>query len=67
MLVLSRKAGESLLIDGRIRVTVLGCGSRARIGIEAPANIHVVRSEIAFDFVEPTPAEERPTLDEVSL
>jgi len=50
MLVLSRKPGESLLIDGRIRITVLGCGSRARIGIEAPADVQIVRSEIAFDF-----------------
>lgn len=50
MLVLSRKPGESLLIDGRIRITLLGCGSRARIGIEAPADVQIVRSEIAFDF-----------------
>lgn len=50
MLVLSRKPGESLIIDGRIRITLLGCGSRARIGIEAPADVQIARSEIAFDF-----------------
>ena len=38
MLVLSRKKGESLVIDGRIRITVsqLG-GSTVRLAIEAPA------------------------------
>ena len=47
MLVLSRKEGESLLIDGQIRVTVVEIGGRVQIGIEAPRGIRIVRSEIA--------------------
>lgn len=47
MLVLARKSGESLQIDGSIRVTVLSIeGDRVRIGIEAPRSIAVVRQEI---------------------
>lgn len=47
MLVLKRKIGQSLLIDGRILVKVLGTerGS-AFIGIEAPRNVPVMREEI---------------------
>jgi len=47
MLVLSRKAGESLLIDGQIRVTVLEIGGRVQIGIEAPSGVRILRAEIA--------------------
>ena len=47
MLVLSRKRGESLQIDGNIKVTVVNIGvGRVRLGIEAPADVHIVRSEI---------------------
>lgn len=46
MLVLSRKAGESLVV-GDVAVHVLGIkGSRVRIGIEADSDIAVRRSEI---------------------
>ncbi|QEL14998.1 carbon storage regulator CsrA [Limnoglobus roseus] len=48
MLVLSRKAGESIIIDGNIRVTVsLIQGDRVKIGIEAPKHIKVNREEVA--------------------
>ncbi len=47
MLVLARKSGESLQIDGSIRVTILSIeGDRVRVGIEAPRSIAVVRQEI---------------------
>jgi carbon storage regulator len=47
MLVLSRKLGESLNIDGHIKVTVLETrGRKVRLGIEAPAHVSIVRSEI---------------------
>jgi carbon storage regulator len=47
MLVLSRKKGESLVIDGRIRITVsqLG-GSAVRLAIEAPREVSILRSEL---------------------
>lgn len=51
MLVLSRKVGEEICIDGVIKVTVLGIsGSRIRLGIEAPKHLPVVRSELQTIF-----------------
>ena len=49
MLVLARKAGERFVIDGRIVVTILEvCGTqRVRLGIEAPADVSILRAEVA--------------------
>ena len=47
MLVITRKAGESLCVGDDVTVTVLEIsGSVVRIGIEAPAEIPVFRHEI---------------------
>jgi carbon storage regulator len=47
MLILSRKAGEAIYIDDRIKVHVLGVrGKQIRLGIEAPADVHILRSEL---------------------
>ncbi len=47
MLVLSRKIGEQLLIGESIVVTVVRIGPHdVRIGIEAPADVEIVRSEL---------------------
>ena len=47
MLILSRKSGETVVIDGRIRVKVIRVeGDVVKIGIEAPADISVHRQEI---------------------
>lgn len=47
MLVLSRKIGEQLLIGDSIVVTVVRIGPHdVRIGIEAPADVEIVRSEL---------------------
>jgi carbon storage regulator len=47
MLILSRKPGESIVIDGRIKVTVVRSeGEAVKIGIEAPAEVPVHRQEI---------------------
>lgn len=47
MLILTRKAGETIVINDNIRVTVLQVkGNQIRIGIEAPADVAVHRSEI---------------------
>ena len=46
MLVLSRKVGEKILIGDNISVTVVRVGQGGvRIGIEAPADLEVVREE----------------------
>ncbi len=47
MLVLSRKAGESIQIDDNIFVTVSEVkGGRVRLSIDAPRSIRIVRQEI---------------------
>lgn len=47
MLVLTRKAGESIVIGSDIRVTVLEMqGRQIRIGIEAPSDVSVHRGEV---------------------
>ena len=47
MLVLSRKLDESIVIDGGIKITVVEIrGNRIRLGIEAPADVGVRRSEL---------------------
>jgi carbon storage regulator len=48
MLVLGRREGESILINGNIRVTVVRlCNGGVRIGVEAPPALSIVREEIA--------------------
>ena len=47
MLILSRKIGESIVIDGRINVKVMRVeGDVVKLGIEAPAEIPVHRQEV---------------------
>src|SRR5437870_9896673 len=47
MLVLTRRVGEEIVIDGDIRVTVLMTkGDRVRIGITAPNCVRVDRQEV---------------------
>ena len=47
MLVLTRRAGEELLIGDCIRVQVVSIqGARVRLGIEAPPDVEVDRAEI---------------------
>ena len=47
MLILTRKPGQKIIIDGGITVQVLGVtGNTVRLGIEAPAGTAVDRSEI---------------------
>jgi len=47
MLVLTRRVGEEIVIDGDIRITLVDIsGDRVRIGIAAPPSIRVDRLEI---------------------
>jgi carbon storage regulator len=48
MLVLSRKLGETIVINGNIKVTVVKIDrNQIRIGIEAPKDVAIYREEIA--------------------
>jgi carbon storage regulator len=47
MLVLSRKRNESIVIDEKIVVTVVDIrGDKVRLGIEAPKDVPIHRSEV---------------------
>ncbi len=47
MLVLSRKKNESIVIDDNIVITVVEVrGDKVRLGIEAPREIPIHRSEV---------------------
>lgn len=47
MLVLTRKAGESIVIGDNIKVKIVSVdGDQIKIGIEAPRNIEIHREEI---------------------
>jgi carbon storage regulator len=47
MLILTRKAGETILIGENISITVVEIrGRQVRLGIDAPADILVLREEM---------------------
>ena len=47
MLILTRKVGESIVIDGRIVVTITRLdGDVVKVGIEASSDVPVHRSEV---------------------
>ncbi|MEM1262367.1 MAG: carbon storage regulator CsrA [Pseudomonadota bacterium] len=57
MLILTRRVGESVVIDDDITVTVLGVkGNQVRLGIRAPRDVSVHRQEI-FERIQREKAE----------
>ena len=47
MLILTRRAGETVMIGNDVTITVLGVkGNQVRIGINAPKDVPVHREEI---------------------
>lgn len=53
MLILSRKTGDAILIDGGIRIVVLAVDSGGvRLGIDAPSSVAIVREEVAERIAE---------------
>ena len=50
MLVLTRKSEQSIVIDGDIEVVILAVeGNKVRVGIKAPDDVVIQRSEIVLD------------------
>lgn len=48
MLVLTRKTGQEIVINGDIRITVTSIGDgRVKLGISAPSHVKVDRAEVA--------------------
>ena len=53
MLILGRRVGDAILIDGGIRIVVLATDARGvRLGIEAPRGVGVVREEIVLQIAD---------------
>jgi carbon storage regulator len=53
VLILSRRPGDAIVIDGGIRIVVLASDRRGvRIGIEAPAHVSIVRQEIVTQIAD---------------
>lgn len=53
MLILSRKAEQTVQIGERIRVTILSIrGNRVKIGLDAPDSVQILRGELET-FCEP--------------
>ena len=49
MLIIRRRAGETLVVDGGIEIQVLEIGAnRVKLGIVAPPQVNVVRKEVAL-------------------
>ncbi|MGB8348498.1 MAG: carbon storage regulator [Ktedonobacteraceae bacterium] len=47
MLVLRRKVGETIILDGVITISVLAIeGERVKIGINAPPDVTIMREEL---------------------
>jgi len=63
MLVLTRKIGQEIVIDGDIRITVTAIkGSQVRIGITAPSEVRINRAETARRNQEQVKPEELATV-----
>lgn len=52
MLVLSRKLHETIVINGNIKVTIVGISrhdQRVKLGVDAPDDVKILRAELTDD------------------
>ena len=53
MLILGRRVGESIVIDGGITIVVLACDrGGVRLGVRAPEDVSILRGEIVEQVAE---------------
>ena len=58
MLVLTRRANQSIMIGDEVEITVLSVvGDKVRVGIQAPGSVPVFRKEIYLEIKHEEPAE----------
>ncbi|MBR0225620.1 MAG: carbon storage regulator CsrA [Thermoguttaceae bacterium] len=64
MLVLSRKKNESVFVNGNIRVVIVDVrGDKVQLGIEAPNDVTVYRSEVLEKIQQSEKSSDVETLD----
>jgi carbon storage regulator len=60
MLVLRRKIGEVIVLNGVVKIVVLGVeGDRVKLGFEAPPDVIIVREELLRAEAVPAPVAPR--------
>jgi carbon storage regulator len=68
MLVLSRKMGESLIIDGNIEVTILEVSNDVvKVGIKAPKEVGILRKELYTEVEETNVSAEQSAISKEDL
>ncbi|MEJ2515077.1 MAG: carbon storage regulator CsrA [Gammaproteobacteria bacterium] len=66
MLILTRRVGETVIIGDEVQVTVLGVkGNQVRLGVTAPKDVAVHRSEI-YDRIRKERAGAEPEISDES-
>jgi carbon storage regulator len=66
MLVLTRKSNQSIMIGDDIEVSVLSIvGEKVRIGIQAPRDVPVFRTEVFLEIQQERGEVVAPAVDEV--
>lgn len=61
MLVLRRKVGETIILDGVITISVLAVeGERVKLGINAPPDVTIVREELLREVMAAAPLPDEP-------
>ncbi len=67
MLVLTRRAGESIMIGDEVRVVVLDVrGDTVRLGIDAPRSVKVHRAEVFAEVQEANAAAATPAATDLT-
>lgn len=64
MLILTRRRGESLKIGPDVEIKIMGInGGQVKIGIDAPEDVHIIRTEIEDRWPDGIPPHKRDDSD----